>query len=144
MTDDEKNDDYITRLRDDLNYFTSKASELVRISSIAGIAVVWIFRTTERGTEGIPQELYVPLLLFVLTLLFDLMHYTIAGSIWMYLYNKKESELKISRAEESRKFVRGHNKKWLWPHTSMYYGKMLSLSVGYFYLVIYLTITWVL
>ena len=60
------------------DYYTGETSKLVRQLSIAGIAVIWIFKFPNQNI--IPQDLKFPLFFFISTLAFDLFHYLV-GSI---------------------------------------------------------------
>jgi len=78
-------------VRNSYDYFSGKLSDIVRQLSLAGVAVVWIFR---KGNEGIviESDLIVPLILFVGALGFDLLHYIYASAAWAIYAHRKERE----------------------------------------------------
>ena len=107
--------------------FSKSTSDLVRQFAFAGIAIIWIFKLDNAKIHLIPQELLVPLFLFIITLAFDLFQYFIPSIIWTMFYKHHESkgrggdfELKAS--------------KWLSrPGWICYYCKLITLIVGYFF-----------
>jgi hypothetical protein len=84
------------KLKDVLdNYYfhTGKTSELVRQLGLAGIAVIWLFKKDVAGVPKIPGELLLPLLLIVLGLAVDLLHYISAAVIWGIFHRWKEKQV---------------------------------------------------
>jgi hypothetical protein len=64
-------------------------SERMRNLCFAGIAIVWIFRV---GDSDIPDDLLLPLVLFVLSLSCDLLHYIYASAAWRIFYRMCEKK----------------------------------------------------
>jgi len=68
-------------------------SALIRQLCFAGIGVVWILRT---GSEGIvipfDSWLIVPLLLFSISLLLDILHYLLGSIMWSRFARRLELE----------------------------------------------------
>ena len=62
--------------------FTEIASEVNRKAAFAGIAVIWVFKTSIDGVDTPPEELLIPLALFSLGLTLDLLQYVVASAIW--------------------------------------------------------------
>jgi len=56
---------------------SDKSSEINRQLAFAGIAIIWVFRTDSGGRQIVPEELFLPGLLLVLSLSFDLLQYVI-------------------------------------------------------------------
>jgi hypothetical protein len=79
--------------------FSDKASTNVRTLSLAGIALVWIFKTGDSSLFSIPNTLYMPCSAFILTLLIDYAQYFIAFGFYdtLALYHewKKHVEFKV-------------------------------------------------
>jgi len=73
--------------------FSGKASEAARKLAFAGIAVVWIFKSSDSPSPKIPIDLYLPTGLLVLTLAFDLLQYVSATIIWGVFQWKEERKL---------------------------------------------------
>jgi hypothetical protein len=64
---------------------TTKASEAVRTSAIAGLAAVWLFSGSSTGLSRLataPDSLMLAGGLFALSLAFDILHYFAGGWTW--------------------------------------------------------------
>src|SRR5688572_21016647 len=75
----------LEEFKKDADFFSSKASEMTRNLAFAGIAVIWIFKnplanTPTLATQLLPVDLILPLGLFCLSLISDLLQY-LAGFI---------------------------------------------------------------
>lgn len=149
----------ISEARDFYYFYTGKTSEIVRQLALAGIAVVWIFKT---GQTQLPSELILPLNLIIGTLILDLLQYFVAATIWG-LYSRyqekvcegeKTSNIKLTQYSK----LRGGSKKLTeaktniepnsfvfqaqrvinWPGIVFFYCKSLSLIGAYWFLFEYL------
>ncbi|MBP6276481.1 MAG: hypothetical protein KA393_03630 [Limnohabitans sp.] len=72
----------LSKIREDYYYFSGKASEVTRQLSLAGIAVIWIFKSEAQNQLAIPKQVLEPLTLFIGSLAVDLMQYVIASLVW--------------------------------------------------------------
>jgi len=91
---------------------TKTASEIVRQSSFAGIAIVWLFRTDKTDTDNyaVEQDLFVPLILFAMCLSLDCFQYIYKSFLWgMWSYAKEQlhkrklaRQVKQKAGEETR------------------------------------------
>jgi hypothetical protein len=72
--------------------FSKLSSDLVRQFAFAGIAIIWIFKFDKPEKHLIPEQLFLPLLLMVITLAFDLFQYLFPTVIYtiFFLYNEKK------------------------------------------------------
>jgi hypothetical protein len=70
--------------------FSGKLSDITRQLSFAGIAVIWLFKKDVSGIPTLPRDLILPLILLVLTLSFDYLHYLVGALIWRHVYRSKE------------------------------------------------------
>lgn len=95
----------ILEIRDAYYQATGKVSELVRQFSLAGIAVIWIFRIGGEDAGGIryTNELLLPLAFFVAALGVDLLQYVYYSVIWGLLnthhwckHKNNEKKVKVS------------------------------------------------
>ena len=73
------------------DHYSGNASELIRQHLFAGIAVIWIFCSIDKGVT-LPRFLLIPLFIFVLALVVDLTHYLLGYRIWDTFYRSKEKE----------------------------------------------------
>jgi hypothetical protein len=69
---------------------SSKSSEINRQLAFAGIAIIWVFKTDSVGRQIVPDELFLPGLLLVISLSFDLLHYVIQSEMWYRITRRKE------------------------------------------------------
>lgn len=94
MADQETNKKTVDDYKKDYEYFTGKASEISRSLAFAGIALIWIFKTTsEDGSFEIPSLLIAPLIWLGSTLILDLFQYISGGLIWLIYYRLKERQI---------------------------------------------------
>ncbi len=82
-------DDY----KADYYYFTGKASEIVRSLALAGIAVVWIFKSSGE-TITIAGPLFIASKWFIIALALDLTQYVAGSIIWYFYYKYLEKLIK--------------------------------------------------
>lgn len=95
----------VSKVREHYTAQTAKLSEVSRSLGLAGLAIVWIFRS-EAGR--IPPLLFVPAGLFVLSLAADLLQYMIGAWNWQ----TQASLVQKSAEEDEHKVPSSVN---LWP-----------------------------
>lgn len=87
----------LDKYREAKNFFTGETSRINRTLAFGGIAVIWIFRRNYTPdstiTDIIPDQLQLPLILFVIALGLDLIHYGIASIIWTVFYRWHEYKI---------------------------------------------------
>jgi hypothetical protein len=113
--------------QENYEYFSGKASEVARQLSLAGVAVIWVFRGESKGGVGIPNGLIVSGLCFCLALAFDLLHY-VAGTIaWGTFHRFHETRL-ASHAKDpvltAPPFIN-------WTQTTLFILKLAAVGYGY-------------
>jgi hypothetical protein len=69
-----------------------KVSDINRQLAFAGIAVCWIFKKDVVGLVQLPQELILPLTLFVITLALDIFQYIYQTVVWSIFWKSKENK----------------------------------------------------
>lgn len=109
------------------NYNSGKASDLTRQLSLAGLAVVWLFKF-DKGGPRVPSELFVPAGIFILALFLDYLQYAYASAAWGYWGRAKEK----SNNDES-KAPRAIN----WPTIAFFWAKLAATSAAYVLLLNY-------
>jgi hypothetical protein len=80
----------LSDLKKDKDYFTAKCSDINRQLAFAGIAVIWIFKSQNSEGLKIPSELILPILLFVISLFLDLLHYLYGSIVWSSFFRYQE------------------------------------------------------
>ena len=134
----------------------TRPSEIVRQLALAGIAVIWIFKTVQ---SQIPPELVLPLALIAVTLVLNFFQYFLAAIIWG-LFSRHQEKVADKDAISTRKHVhrRLHiNTRGLqvpkseavafefqaprelnWPGIACFYFKAASLITAYGFIFKYL------
>lgn len=119
---------------DNYYYYSGKTSDLIRQLGLAGIAVVWLFRQVENGIPRIPAELSMPLVLIIVGLACDLLHYAVASSIWGIYHRCKEKTVNKDTEFEAPSQIN-------WPALFFFMVKVTLIVVAYAYLLHYLFLT---
>lgn len=112
---------------------TTTASNLARQLAFAGIAIVWIFRTTGANGPALPDALLLPALLLALALAVDLSQYIYAAAAWGWFHRRKE----LSGAALDEEV--GQAPRWInWPTNFLFVAKVILVAVAYGYLIAFL------
>jgi len=113
--------------------YSSGASNISRQLSFSGIAIVWLIIMGQKlPTEKMPLTPTLPLLLFAMALLFDLLQYVYGWGAWAFYYRYKEKRM----VDRDQKFLAPI---WInWPTIAFFIGKILMVGVGYAVLIKFL------
>jgi hypothetical protein len=124
----------LEQFKKDAYEYEGLTSGLVRQLALAGIAVIWIFKIDNPKEHLIPDECYWPLLLFVLTLVFDFLQYFILAIIWkiFFRYHEKKNNGNVEVNVKA-------DPRFLWPSYFLFYGKAVLLAIGYIFIVKYIS-----
>lgn len=116
-----KLDDY----RKDYYGFSSKASEISRQLSFAGIALIWVFKLDRDEILAIPTALLTPALLFCIALALDLLHAVLGTLIWgaFARYHERAGKQDNDELDAPAHFN--------WPTLLCFWGKVASVIVAY-------------
>ena len=116
---------------------TGKVSDIVRQIGLAGLAVIWVFRTqVQGGGQVIPRQLFLAGTLILLSLSVDLLQYASASIIWDKFNKKKEQELRNKPDPEAEDFEAPEHIN-LWPDT-LFWTKFVLMVIAYVVLISYL------
>lgn len=108
---------------------SDKSSEINRQLAFAGIAIIWVFRTDSGGRQIVPDELFLPGLLLVLGLSFDLLQYVVKSEIWY----------RVTRKNEKAGIIEFVVPEWTnYPGDILYWMKVVSTIIAYFLLLRFL------
>ena len=124
----------LSEFRNISNNNTAKASEITRQLSLAGIAIVWLFKNPEKDSHLIDYILIYPLIFLSLALIFDLIQYVIGGYIWMTFFRQEEKKLTIDELDPEIKAP--ENKRNI--IYLFYYAKIISMLIAYTFIFIFL------
>jgi hypothetical protein len=122
----------LSEYRKKSNEYTAKASEIGRQLSLAGVAIIWLFKNDNKNQPILAHSLLMPLILLAGALTFDLLQYIIGGQIWISFFRRKEKEAKGS--DPDIKAPSNYNL----PIYICYYLKLLMLLLAYGLIVIFL------
>jgi len=113
--------------------FSGKLSDNARKLAFAGIAIVWIFKQGEDGLYIIPDVLKTAMLMFVVSLSLDLLHYIWQTFIWGRFYTYKENKLKH---DEKVDFLAPRIFKNI--ANVIFWSKVIALVIGYVFMLRFL------
>ena len=111
-----------------------KVSDLTRQMALAGIAIIWIFRQSDKPDLVICKQLLPPLILFVTTLSFDITQYVYKTIAWYVFYRKKEKKIKKKNPNPPTQAKPNINR----PTWICFWIKVTTLIIGYIFIFIYL------
>ena len=112
-------------------WFSEKLSDNTRKLAFAGIAIVWIFKQGENGTFNLPSLLKKAMLMFVITLSFDLLQYIYQASLWGAFHRYYEKRFGEDHELTAPKYFN-------WPALIFSWSKVAVLLVGYVFMVRFL------
>jgi hypothetical protein len=110
---------------------SGKASDVGRQLSLAGIAIVWMFKPGNNLNLVMPGYLLIPLFLFSLSLFFDLLHYICSAVVWGCFHRIAE---KKGKEPESELTIPSWS---LWPSLTLFSLKLLYVIVGYLFVFVF-------
>lgn len=111
------------------NEYTAKASEITRQLSLAGIGIIWLFKSSGPGPI-LDSFLILPLIFLSCALLLDLMHYVVGGWTWITYFQEQE---KIITDELDPNIPAPKSKSR--PLYILYYSKIIFMLFAYFFIV---------
>lgn len=127
----------LEKYKEEAQYFTGKLSDINRYLAFAGIAVIWIFKQEIQGDYNIPNELFIPLLLFIVSLVLDFFQYIYGATIWTLFFRYHEK--KKSKESEYKDDIKAPKILSNISYVCFFYPKVISNFVGYIILIIYLS-----
>ena len=121
-------------LRENYQYHSKRASDIVRYLGFAGIALIWALRATLDGQPPtFPLGLILPGFLIILGLAFDLLHYVVATLVWGIYHRCKEKERGVTKQSEfnAPRLIN-------LPANIFFWGKILAMVIAYCLLLVFL------
>jgi hypothetical protein len=107
---------------------SGKASDIVRQISLAGVALVWVFRTTTSvsiPTISLDPRLLRAAVFIFIALLFDFLQYLLGTIIWFVYFRYKENK----RTKASDEFLAPPQLNW--PTWSLFFLKSAMMLIAY-------------
>ncbi len=112
-------------VRDSYETLSSKASEIVRQLSLAGIAVIWVFKSGTDQAPTIDQHLLRAALFIAVALTLDFLQYLVGTTTW-FIYFRTE-ERKGTKLKDEIMAPGWFN----WPTWIFFYLKSASMVIAY-------------
>lgn len=113
---------------------TGKASEITRQLSLAGIAIIWIFKNSDTSPHLLDPFLVFPLLILSLALLLDLFQYVVGGWTWITFFREEEKKITDGNLDPEIKAPVQKRK----PIYFFYYSKIICMLLAYAFIICYL------
>ena len=107
---------------------SGKASDIVRQISLAGVGLIWVFKSaigTPSATLSLDPVLLRAALFIFLALLFDFLQYLLGTGIWFIYYRYKEKR----GTQECDEFLAPAQLNW--PMWALFYLKSAMMLVAY-------------
>lgn len=129
-------------LREAYQFFSEKTSEIVRNLGFAGIALIWIFKTTVDGRDVVPAELVPAGALVVIGLALDFLHAIVGTATWG-IYNRIKERKLDARAAKDKSFD-PEEYDFLapvpinWPALVLFWSKIVAMLIAYVMLIRFL------
>ena len=102
-----------------------KASDIVRQLSLAGVGLIWLFKTETASASILDIHLLRAALFIFLALLFDFLQYLSGTTIWFLYFRRKEKEGTTQIAEfEAPASIN-------WPTWTLFYLKATLMLIAY-------------
>lgn len=106
------------------------ASQQCRYLALAGIAIVWIYRTGSNGDFVVREELHWPTILFCSSLAADLLQYIVGTCAWFIYFRYRERLVERGKAQRDEAFLAPvwmPSLTWL-----LWFTKLALVGIGYF------------
>jgi hypothetical protein len=116
----------VTDYRETYYTLSGKASDISRQLSLAGIALIWIFKREKGGPLDVPGALLIPASLFIVALALDLLQYAIGTGIWG-LYARYHENRDTAEDEELSAPI-----YFNWPALICFWLKIFFVVFAYF------------
>lgn len=123
----------LSEYKTDYYQYTSLASNGSRQLALAGIALVWVFKTQGASGYTLPNELLIPSIALIVSLGSDLLQY-VAGSVTWGIFHRYHEAQRASMLEDPELEAPVY---YTWPINAFFYSKILSVLIAYFYLLKY-------
>jgi len=118
--------------RERYEFSSGKVSEIIRQLGLAGIALIWVFKTEVAGKQIIPPDLSFSAKLIVIALGLDLLHYLAATTVWGTYNTIKEYQDTSESAEfQAPRLIN-------WPALAFFWAKIVIMLWAYGYILKFL------
>ena len=119
--------------KQDYYQYTGLASTTSRQLALAGIALIWVFKSQGPNGFQLPNDLLLPSICLIASLGSDLLQYVVASITWGLFHRhheRKRSSIEVDPDIEASRF-------YTWPINVFFYGKIISVLIAYGFLLIH-------
>ncbi|MEC3876419.1 hypothetical protein [Chryseobacterium salviniae] len=122
----------LSEYQQDYYTFTGKLSDISRQLSLAGIAIIWIFKTTVKDKIILDASLKYAATFIILSLAADLLQYTYQSITWsVFYYTKKRNGNNDDDIIYSPEYL--NYTSWI-----LFSAKIILLIIAYILIIIFL------
>lgn len=121
-------------LHDTYSEWSQKLENRSLMLSLSGLGIVWVFKTDSAEGPWLTSELLLPSLFFVTSVALDLFQAAYLVLVCGLLYRLKNRESEDAFDYKSD-LMTMH--LFNWPIKTMFYGKFISVVVGYLFLLVF-------
>jgi hypothetical protein len=104
---------------------SGKTSEIVRQISLAGVGLIWVFKSGTGTSLTLDPPLLKAALFIFLALVFDFLQYVIGTTVWFVYFRHKEKQ----GTKEGQEFLAPAQLNW--PTWCLFYLKSATMLVAY-------------
>lgn len=104
---------------------SGKTSDIVRQISLAGVGLIWIFKSGTGSSLSLDPPLLKAAFFIFLSLLFDFLQYVLGTTIWFVYFRRKEKQ----GTKENDTFLAPAQLNW--PTWVLFYFKSAMMLVAY-------------
>jgi hypothetical protein len=104
---------------------SAKASDIVRQISLAGVGLIWIFKSEAGSSLSLDPLLLKAAFFIFLALMFDFLQYVLGTTIWFVYFRHKEKQ----GTHEGTEFLAPPQLNW--PTWVLFYVKAAMMLVAY-------------
>jgi hypothetical protein len=104
---------------------SGKASDIIRQISLAGVGLIWIFKSGTGASLSLDPPLLKAAFFIFLSLLFDFLQYLLGTAIWFAYFRYKEKQ----GTKESADFLAPPALNW--PTWGLFYLKSAMMLIAY-------------
>lgn len=122
----------IDKVKDAYETLSGKASDIIRQLSLAGIALVWLFKVGTASSPVLEPQLLRAAFFIFIALSLDLLQYLVGTFTWHRYFLYKEGK----KTGPDTKF---DAPRWInWPTWTLFWLKAISMSIAYSYILPFL------
>jgi hypothetical protein len=116
----------LASVREAYEVLSAKASEIVRQLSIAGIALIWLFKSGSAAKPVLERGPLQAALFIFLAIAFDFLQYLTGTAIWFIYFRYKEKRGTTDEDDfDAPDYL-------AWPTWSLFYLKSAMMLIAYF------------